>query len=231
MTRITILLASLLLTLTVFGQSKSFSPGAFDMVAINYGIEAVIKKGNEHAVTIEADQTVLDVVEVTVEGDQLKISFDQKDWNRLSKSSLRKGIQVMITTPALSGVLANGGSDVVSEDTWKGESFTATSNGGADLTLIVEVETIKVIANGGADIYISGSARKAKMVANGGADIEAKDFMTEVAEVTANGAGDISLNVSKSLKARANGGSDIEYYGNASKVDVRSTGGSDIDRG
>ncbi len=231
MTRITLLLAALFIAFSAFGQSKTFNPGAFDMVGVNYGIDAVIQKGNTHAVTIEADQSVLDVVVVRVEGDQLKISFDQKEWNQLRKSALRKGIKATITTPALSGVLANGGSDVVSKDVWKGDSFSATCNGGADLTLIVDVESIKVVANGGADIYLSGSARKAKLVANGGADIEAEDLMTETAEATANGAGDISLNVSTTLKARANGGSDIEYYGTASKIDVRASGGSDIDRG
>ncbi|MFK8057457.1 MAG: head GIN domain-containing protein [Saprospiraceae bacterium] len=231
MSRITLLFSALLLSFSVFAQSKSFTPGAFDMVAVNYGIDAVIKKGAKHSVSIEADQSVLDVVQVVVEGEQMKITFDQKDWNRLSKSALRKGIKATIITPALSGVLANGGSDVVSKDKWSGDSFKMTANGGADLTLIVDVKNLKVVCNGGADIYLSGSADKVKMTANGGADIEAENLMTKDADLTANGAGDISINVSKSLKARANGGSDIEYYGNATMIDVRANGGSDIDRG
>jgi len=201
------------------------------MVGINYGIDANIVKGSNHAVTIEADQSILDVVQVLVEGDNLKITFDQKDWNRIKKSALRKGIKATITTPMLNGVLANGGSDVVSKDTWKSDAFKATANGGADLTLCLEVDNLTLVANGGADIFIKGSARKAKMTANGGADIEAENLIVEVADVTANGAGDISVNASKTLKARANGGSDIEYYGTATKIDVRSNGGSDINRG
>jgi len=231
MTRFFLLTASLFFTLSVFAQTKSFTPGVFEVVAINYGIDANIKKGDAHAVQIEADQTVLDVIQVTVEGETLKITFDQKDWNRLSKSARRKGITASISTPSLTGVLANGGSDVVSSDTWVADSFKATCNGGADLKLIIDVKDLVLVANGGADLYIKGSARKAKMTANGGADIEAENLIVESAEVIANGAGDISVNASKSLKARANGGSDIEYYGTATKIDVRSNGGSDIDRG
>ena len=231
MTRISLLLSVLILSLTAFAQSKSFTPGDFDMVVINYGVDATIVKGNSHGVVINADQAVLDVVQVEVDGGTMKITFEQRDWNRLSKSALRKGIKATITTPALSGVLANGGSDVVSKEQWEADSFKATANGGADLTLIVNVDNLKVVSNGGADVYLSGKARKVKMTANGGADIEAENLKCEVAELSANGAADISVNVSKSLKARANGGSDIEYYGSASMIDVRANGGSDIDRG
>lgn len=231
MTRITLLLSALILSLNVFAQSKSFTPGEFDMVAINYGIDATIVKGAAHKVVIKADQSVLDVVKVGIEGGSLQITFDQKDWNRINRSAMRKGIQATITTPTLSGVLANGGSDVESKEQWAVGNFKVMANGGSDLTLILDVENLKATCNGGSDIYLSGTARNVNMTANGGSDIEAKNLMATKADVTANGAGDISINVSKTLKARANGGSDIEYYGTASNIDVRANGGSDIDRG
>jgi len=231
MIRITLLLSVLVLSFSVFAQSKSFTPGEFDMVAINYGIDATIVKGSTHKVVIKADQSILDVVKVEIDGGNLQVTFDQKDWNRISKSAMRKGIQATITTPALSGVLANGGSDVESKEQWEAGNFKVMANGGADLTLVLDVENLKATCNGGADLYLSGTARRVKMTANGGADIEAENLMTEDADLNANGAGDISVNVSKTLKARANGGSDIEYYGNASVIDIRANGGSDIDRG
>jgi len=231
MIRLLLLLSALFLAFSLTAQSKSFSPGDFNQVVINYGIDAKIVKGSTHKVVIEADQSVLDVVLVKVEGRKMQITFDQKDWNRISKSAMRKGIDVTITTPSLGGVLANGGSDVESSEIWESSNFTAMANGGADLTLILDVENLKATCNGGSDIYLSGTARNVKMTANGGSDIEAQNLMTTRADVTANGAGDISINVSKTLKARANGGSDIEYYGTASNIDVRANGGSDIDRG
>lgn len=231
MSRITLLFAVLLFAVSASAQSKSFAPGEFEKIAVSYGVDVTIVKGSTHAVVINADQSVLDVIKVEAEGGNLQITFDQKDWNRIGESAMGKGIQATITTPSLSGVLANGGSDIESKERWEAGSFKAMANGGSDLTLILDVENLDATCNGGSDLYLSGSARIVKMTANGGSDIEAEKLMTEEANLTANGAGDISINVSKKLKARANGGSDIEYYGNATMIDVRANGGSDIDRG
>lgn len=65
---------------------------------------------------------------------------------------------------------------------------------------------------------------------HGSGDYEAIDLVSNSANASVNGSGDIEIQVSESLKARVNGSGDIVYYGNPSNVDSNENGSGDITR-
>ena len=56
----------------------------------------------------------------------------------------------------------------------------------------------------------------------------ALDLATETASVEASGGCDVEISVSKDINARASGGSDIRYKGNASVSETRASGASSV---
>ena len=247
-----LLLAVALASATSAQTSKTFDVTDFTGVSVNSGIDATIEYGATHSVVVTANADVMDDLKVEVDGRTLKLNIDGGSswWGWLSGGGAKGQVTAVITTPQLERVTSNGGADVASAHNWTAEKFTAvsnggadlslsvtaeeveaTSNGGADLTLVVNAKRVEASSNGGADLIISGTADHAELSANGGADVSARKLMCRTVDASANGAGDVAVSVSESIKARANGGSDIDYYGDPAQVDAKSNGGSDVKRG
>ena len=204
---------------------------AFSRVAVNYGIDATVVRGDAPGLTLEGDADLLADLRTYVEGGTLKFEYDQSIWDRLTARLSDGAVRATITTPRLYGVVANGGAEVRSAEEWPADAFNVVANGGADVELKIRAIEAKVVANGGADVTLSGTARRADILANGGSDVRARGLTCQRVEAKANGAAEITVHADERLEASANGGSDIRYYGDATDVDVRSNGGSGVERG
>ena len=230
MTRLfTFCLAIIFSSAVVAQATKAFDLRSFDRVSANSGIDVQIVKGSTHSIKVTGPQKILDLLDIEVNGDLLEVKLVDNAWKKMRMLDMND-VKAVVTTPRLSGILANGGSDVTSNVEWKAEEFTIKANGGADIRCSVTAKKVTVDANGGADVELTGSAQNAHFRANGGSDILAKNFTAEDVVADANGAADIELVATKKLKARANGGSDIDYAGGATIVDISTNGGSDITR-
>lgn len=217
---------------TLVAQStQTRTPGTFNRISVNNNIDATIVRGSDYSVELSGRAELVEAVKTEIDGNTLKLEYDRDLYESFKGLWKDNTIKAVITLPALTGVVANGGADVTSAEAWRADEFSVIANGGADIDINVQTVNAKIIANGGADVRIGGKVKSLKVTANGGADVEARDFAAEDVDITANGGADVSVHADNTLKARANGSADITYYGNASQVDVKSNGGADIERG
>ncbi len=227
-----LLLSTVLATAALFVLAQSNSTRdlqAFTSVAVNSGIDLTIVRSDRYALEVTGDAEALEELKIDNDPGIFGISFRDNARDRLT-SDQRNSVKATVYTKTLERVVANGGAEVRSADTWQANEFRVIANGGAELTLAVDTDQLDLLANGGAEIECSGRTENLKVNANGGAEINAADLRATDAEVMANGGSGVRVHADERLKVTANGNADITYAGKVTDVDVRSNGGSSVKR-
>ena len=202
---------------------------AFTSLAVNYGLDVTIVKANRYALEVTGDAAALRELKVESKPGILGISFEDDAHQRLSGAQMNS-VRVTVYTKTLDRVVANGGAEVRSPDTWSADDFKVVTNGGAELAIAVDADAVDLLANGGSEIKIEGRADRLKVKANGGSEVNAAGLAAERVDVMANGGSGVRVTAAENLRVMANGSADVTYGGAVTEVDVRSNGGSSITR-
>ena len=198
----------------------------FNAVTISGGIDLYITQGNSFSVKVEAAEDLQEKIFTEVHNGTLEIYFKSKDIFNWSLRS--RNMKARVTMPDLTRINASGGSDVYSQNVWKVNELNITASGGSDIKFELTGGKLGCKASGGSDMTLRGKISVFMINATGGSDVNAKDLQAVKVNATASGGSDINVNVMTELIAAANGGSDIYYKGNPTKVTKDNSGGSDI---
>lgn len=198
----------------------------FNAVTISGGIDLYITQGNSTSVKIEAANDIQKNIITEVHNGTLEIFYKSNDILRFAFRSNKMKAHVIL--PSLTNIIASGGSDVFSQNVWKIKELKMTASGGSDIKFELIGGKLECNASGGSDLTLRGKVSTLITTASGGSDVDAKDLQAIKVNTTASGGSYISIFVTTDLEASANGGSDIYYKGNPTKVLKNSSGGSDI---
>jgi hypothetical protein len=212
----------------VFAQQRvNQNLSGFTSVKASSGVNVYLSQGSTESVEIGAEEEVFQYVIAEIDNNTLVIRIDNSSKRWFKKTG---EVNVYVSFTELENIQLSGGTDVMGEGMLEFDNLRVSASGGSDLRLNLQVNELEVKCSGGADVVLAGAAAYFKGNASGGSDIKAKDLEAEVAEVSASGAADIHIRASRALTASASGASDIVYYGNPEKVNVQSSGASDITR-
>lgn len=195
--------------------------GAFKRLQVQGGILATVTQG-ARAVSITADDNLIDLIETRVDGDVLIVRT--KEGTSISTS---KGLRVAISNDVLEGVQAGGGSTVTgpatAASTWKAEA-----TGGSRITLTgLSSTTATLIAQGGSTLTIAGAVTDLTVNAAGGSTGNLLDLSATRVTVDVGGGSTLKLGSADSVTGSASGGSTVTIK-SARSVTVDSTGGSSV---
>jgi hypothetical protein len=186
-------------------QTRSVS--SFKGVSSSAGIDVVYTIGNSHTLKIEAESSIIDKIETTVENDILVIKR-KKDTNYKT----RYKTVVYITAPTLDKISMSGGADFIAEEIKNSNDIKINSSGGADIK-ISKIKTGSISIN-----------------ASGGSDIDIKDLTTTTCNLNASGGSDTNIKLTATdINANASGGADITLEGKVKSIKVNCSGGADAD--
>lgn len=198
----------------------------FNAISVSGGIDLYITQGPTESVKIEASADRQNDIVVKVENGTLHIYNDSHfklNWGRII-------MKAHVTVPTLTSVKASGGSDVYNSGIFKFDDLKLQASGGSDMKLDLTGARLECRASGGADLKLNGKVSFLDVEVSGGSDFIAYDLTAVKAKVSASGGSDAKISVTSELDASANGGADIYYRGNPSRVNKHSSGGSDITR-
>lgn len=226
-----ILLITFLVNYVAFSQDMKTvnrSVSNFKGVKVSSGIDLYLNQGNAESLSLTAQADKLDEIETFIKDNILYIQMRNSKWgwnwgNRTSP-------KVKLQFKDLNIIVANGGSDVFSEERLLFDKITIEVNGGSDVKIDLSAEALDCRSSGGSDAILTGSAKNFRGNASGGSDLKAKELRTQNSKVTSSGGSDAHVWVEESLEANASGGSDIYYYGSPKNVKRNKSGGSDISR-
>ena len=147
---------------------RDFAVGAFDKIEVAGPFNVTVTTGGKPAVHASGDSSLIDKMEVVVEGGALKIRPIKRDhmfnWNFGSHHHAAK---VTVSVPMLSEA-AIAGSGGIAIDTIKGDHFKGEIAGSGDLAVgSIETGSLELSIAGSGGVKASGKARARPMKSPG----------------------------------------------------------------
>jgi hypothetical protein len=206
-------------------QPQTRSVSGFNGVDVSGAIDIYVKQDPVTSVKVEADDNILQYVEVETEGSTLYIHTSRGIRLRPSRK-----IKVYISNPVyhsfdISGACSiNGESQIVSAETLR-IGLSGASNG----KLEVDAPRVTVNVNGASNINLRGRTKDFEADASGASGINSFDLLTENTQVGVSGASHAEVYASVSIGGDASGASHVDYKGNAT-VSVSKSGASSVNK-
>ncbi|OWP61572.1 hypothetical protein CDA63_18690 [Hymenobacter amundsenii] len=206
---------------TTTSDFDSRSLGNYSSVEVTDGIELHVLQGPTRDARVQA--STLDYrnkIKTVVQNNVLKVYFDysgDRNWKGLVNSKER--FKVYISLPSVNALTALNGASVVLDNAFqaKDDIYVNLAAGGT-FTGKVEVPSATFRLRSGAQASMSGSATKFDVHAIEGSKFNGSDLLTQTCAAFSSSSSDISIDVHKTLEARAVNKACIRFKGSASSI-------------
>jgi hypothetical protein len=202
-------------------QSETRALRSFNSIKVGNSIDAVLVKGNESSIEIQASGIDLDKIQTNVNNQTLEVKLAKGNF----KSNL---VKVKITYVDIDEVQASTSAKVVVKDPLKGQNvhlFAATSS---YLEVVVNAGNLIIEANTNAKIFVKGEVTALDLKIDTNADVDGRSLNVDHAEVKGSTAAKANFHVNESIKGSAATASKITYSGDPRIVDVRTNTAGEI---
>lgn len=167
-----------------------------------------LTQGDEQEVWIEAQENIIDNIELDVRNDVWVIEY--KEFVRWAKP-----VKIYITVPDLKKVSITGSGSVTGLTEFTGlEHLDLTISGSGHFDMETESESLDVLISGAGGFDLSGQTEKFSILVSGSGSINAEDLLTQEADVTISGSGNVYLDVRDYLNVLISGSGSVYYSGN-----------------
>ncbi len=231
------LFASYLLTAQTINDANAVKRDVkgFHAIKVSHGIQLMLTEGTEEAVAVSSnDPEFRDKIRTEVVNGELRIYFDYDWWKELReefRNISKKRLRAYVSFVKLDGVRASSGSTVNVEGVIKASRLNMEASSGATFNGKVEVGEMTVDQSSGSVIKISGTV-SGKLIADGSSGSQFKGYDLTVENCSADlssGAG-VQVTVNKELTVEASSGGYVNYKGNGSIRNVRTSSGGSVSK-
>ena len=181
--------------------TRSFDVGDFSRIEISQSFEAEIVVGEEAGVEVQADEELIDRVQVGVDGDQLTVGLDGGlVWTTGE-------LKVRITTPELEALAANGAARVDVEG--------------------IDAASLELRLDGASEVTADGSVDRLTLDANGASRADLDALSVERATVDLDGASSADFGDLGEVEGTVGGASSLDVP-DSTTVDVATSGAGSV---
>lgn len=194
--------------------------GDFDSVRVFDRLNVELIPSSENKVEITGNRS--DEVETVNKNGDLRI--------RMSLQKLLKGeeIKIKLYFKNIQSIDASEGSVITCDNAFKQTAIDVTAKEGAQITVPLDVEKVKVKSVTGARINLSGNAKIQDASLGTGGVLEAKDLETSQTTVTITTGGEASISATDLVDAKVRAGGDILIYGSPKQINQKTVLGGSI---
>jgi len=204
--------------------TENRTASGFNSIEVSGAIDVYIKQDSTTSVKVEADDNILEYIEVHTDGSTLEIYTE--DNIRLKPSHK---IKVYVSNSEYKDLQVGGASSIRSENEITADRLNVDIGGASEGRLEVNAPKVSVNVSGASNANIKGKTKDFEGGASGASDIRCFDLLTENAEVDASGASNIEVYASVKIAGQASGASSVNYKGNA-QVNVEKSGASSVNK-
>ena len=192
--------------------SEERSVSDFNAVTLAGMGTLIIEYGDEEALTIEAEDNLIEHIETEVRGDTLVIGIED-GYTFNTNATLR----YYLTVDDLEAVKVSGLGDVELDPT-ETESFTVEISGAGDIDIdSLDADNLDVSLSGLGNLKINGGEVVSQEInISGTGDYNGLDLQSTQTRVDVSGLGSATVNVSESLDVNISGAGHVKYTGNPS---------------
>jgi len=204
---------------------KEWSIAGFTGVEITSTFRARIIKGSSFKITTTADDNVLPYVQVTKEGDTLKVGLQDKP-----RYELKTHLEAEITLPTLAVLNLSGASTATLSEFNNEKELKVRTSGASKLDGSLTIDEADFRASGASSVVLAGSAKTARITLDGASHLKLGEFLLKQCEIALQGASTAQLEVQSAspFKARLAGASHLSGWIQADDVDLELDGASHL---
>jgi Putative auto-transporter adhesin, head GIN domain len=204
--------------------TRSFAVSGFDAVSLEGSDNVRVVRGSTTSVVATGPQPVLDLLNIRVEKNTLKI--DRKSGRTNWLRGDYRGAMITVTMPSITAAGVAGSGDMT-VDRADGPSFGAAVEGSGNLKVAsITVKRAQLAAEGSGDLTISGTANESAMAAEGSGNIDARGLVSQQATIAVEGSGDISATVRQRATIAVEGSGNVDVTGTDNCAIVKEGSGS-----
>ena len=189
----------------------------FSEISLRVSANLYIEQGDEHSISISANQKTLDKIIVEINNGKMIVRFSWED--RLFNDFKPGKIDIHVSTKTIKKLSIQGSGNIIAENPFTSRNLHLNISGSGDIKLAsFSCERIEANISGSGDIILEGnsSGKEIDITIAGSGDVFASDFEAEAAYVKIAGSGDCEINVSNYLDVAIYGSGDVVYKGEPS---------------
>jgi hypothetical protein len=177
----------------------------FDRVRVNAVAEIDIEIGPRFDVVVEAEDNIIDLLDVDVSGGRLTIDMDDR-----YDIDTDEDVRFEITMPSLVGLDIRGVADIVVSG--------------------LDEKSVEIDCQGVCKVYCQGTAMDLDIDFPGVGSLDLEDLRAANARVRVDGVGNVDVRVTDKLDVEVNGMGKVRYYGDPYEVRTDVSGFGRISR-
>ncbi|MFA9390738.1 MAG: head GIN domain-containing protein [Prolixibacteraceae bacterium] len=195
-------------------KTEKRSTNPFSEISLRVDAMLYIEQGDEHSITITANDQTLDKIIVEVNDGKLVIRFGFEDrW----MSNFKPGkIEIHVVAKNIYNLSVQGSGNIYAEKELESHTLEINIAGSGDIKLNnLKCDKVDATITGSGDIVIEGESkgREIEILIAGSGDVMTSAFEAEVAYVKIAGSGDCEVNASQFLEVNIYGSGDVKYTG------------------
>ncbi len=205
---------------------RGYTVTSFDRVRVEGPFAVRVVTGKAPSARATGSAEALERVQLRVEGRTLLVRPNLSSWGGYPGQS-QAPVSIVVTTPALltAVLLGSGRLDI---DRMTGARAVVTVEGSGRIAIAaLDVDTASLAAAGSGGIEAAGRTKQAVVIVRGVAEVRAPGLIASDLTLTAETAGAVTLQASRSAKVTAAGLGAVEVAGNAA-CEVRQLGAGPV---
>lgn len=208
---------------------KSFDVQGFNKIELDTVGDMYIKQGAADSLMIEADDNILPLLEVHMDGDTLILRAKGIGHRLKPSSKLIYTITVKTLTKVATNasgnihaaaleandlfVMATGSGDVMLASVVAPQLWLESDGSGSVFIDQVKSQNVQANTRGSGDIKLAGKTNILQINSDGSGNVMADDLHAATCEISIHGSGDALLWVDDTLNVSINGSGNGKYYG------------------
>ena len=188
-------------------ETEQYAFANFTRVEISTAFEFEIEQSSSYSINVTADDNVIDYVQVSQDGQTLKIRVGTVPTLR------RATLKASVTMPQLGGLTVSGASRGTVYDFNSTEAVDITVSGASRVIGDITAGDVEFHIDGASTIQLEGSANDMTARVSGASRFSLDDFTVNNANVNISGASTGTINLDGRLDANVSGASTLLYIG------------------
>ncbi|MCJ7575840.1 MAG: DUF2807 domain-containing protein [Dehalococcoidia bacterium] len=189
-------------------ETEEYAFANFTRVEISSAFEFEIKQSSSYSINITADDNVIDYVQVSQDGQILKIRV-----GGVPTSFRSVTLKALVTMPQLGGLTVSGASRGIVSNFNCTEAVSIAVSGASRVTGDITAGDIEFDVSGASTVQLEGSADDMTARVSGASLFSLDDFTVNNADVNISGASTGTINLDGRLDANVSGASTLLYIG------------------
>jgi len=203
-------------------ETEQYAFANFTRVEISTAFEFEIEQSSSYSINVTADDNVIDYVQVSQDGQTLKIRVGTVPTLR------RATLKASVTMPQLGGLTVSGASRGTVYDFNSTEAVDITVSGASRVIGDITAGDVEFHIDGASTIQLEGSANDMTARVSGASRFSLDDFTVNNANVNISGASTGTINLDGRLDANVSGASTLLYIGDPVMGTINVSGASSL---